>query len=150
MLTALPNTNRPVMALPLSRLLRLRVRLTQKINVGIIFCLSFVVVGVEIVRLVESLKHNGTNLNIVWTSSEASVAVIISCLPTYNTLISYREKARSRATTAYDRLAASRAITNKTQSARELTVHSNKSNNDDSQGIPLDDYPRVYVDGPIA
>lgn len=140
-----PNIDHLVMALPLSRIPRLRIGIVQKIGVGIIFSLSFVVIALELVRLVFSLKGTGTSVNVVWTSTEASVAVIISCLPSFSALINYREKAQSRGTAPYDRLAASKATSkNKTQSAKNVTDdRSNKSFSETLEAIPLEDYTNV-------
>lgn len=132
-----PNMNDLVMALPLAKLPKLRMGIREKFGVGLIFSLTWIIIAMEIVRLDFSLGGKGSSSNIVWTSTEASLAIIISCLPSFSALINYREKGRTRAATEYDRLAATRA-TNKTHSAKDLTKNrSNKSVNGASEEIPL-------------
>ncbi|KUJ22168.1 uncharacterized protein LY89DRAFT_553505, partial [Mollisia scopiformis] len=79
-----------IMALPLVMISRMHIRTTQKLGVALIFCLSFIVVAFEIVRFFKSFGSSGIALHIIWTSVEASIAVIISCLPTFNILFRNR------------------------------------------------------------
>ncbi|TVY22952.1 hypothetical protein LHYA1_G008173 [Lachnellula hyalina] len=135
-----------IMALPLGMLSRLQIRAVQKLGIAVIFCLTFVIIALEIVRLVQSLKGTGQSWNVVWTNTETSVAVIVSCLPTYNTLFRYRERVNaSKASSAYDRLAESKN-TNKSQSTKGLSeTPSTKSQNDSARDIPLEQYHSYNV-----
>lgn len=133
-----------VMALPLAMLPKLhKTRLGQKIGIGAMFSLTFIVIAFEIVRLVESLKGTGSSLNIVWISTEASIAVILSCIPSFNALIRHREKSKAIATviaSEYAELAASKTISRNKSTTPLAESHSAKSQDEVSQNIPLEHY----------
>lgn len=78
-----------VMALPLYFLKGLRMRTTQKIGLAGVFSLAVFVVVFDILRTVFSTVGAQSAL---WCVLEASVAVIVSCLPVYRSILSHRKQ----------------------------------------------------------
>jgi len=125
------SSDMAIMVLPLVMLPGLNMRSSQKFGIAGIFCLSLVIVALEIARIVESLKGTGTSLNTLWTNMETSIAVIVSCMPTYNTLISKRKRhAIIDNTSAYNKLSASKRTGHADSSSKSLTVASENYNDD--------------------
>ncbi|MCJ1414658.1 hypothetical protein MMC32_000985 [Xylographa parallela] len=82
-----------IMALPLRLLWGLKVNLQQKIALAAIFSLGFIIIAFAVVRVVETgatFKHVNPMWLALWSMIEASVAVIVSCLPSFRALFSSR------------------------------------------------------------
>jgi len=131
------------MALALIMLSKVHIRTPQKLGIGVMFSLTITIIAFEILRMVKSLKGSGSDLNIVWCSTEASMAVIISCLPTFKAFVHHAHRIGiTKTSSAYDQLAASKD-TKKSPSTKELTDNqsaSSKSERDYSYDIQMEDY----------
>ena len=89
------------MILPLCMLRGLKIRLSQKLGLTLIFSIAIVTIALEILRTAKSviiLK----GLDSVWSSTyvnsilfavlEISLTVVISCLPVYNSFFSHQRR----------------------------------------------------------
>ncbi|KAL4861793.1 hypothetical protein BDV12DRAFT_203646 [Aspergillus spectabilis] len=101
-----------IIALPLPILLRLQLKLRQKILLGLLFSLGFFVTIIQIIRIftVKKLEtYTDSQPIIIWSIVEISLGVIISCIPTYGPLFralrinlsSYRRRATQTTGQAY-------------------------------------------------
>ena len=81
-----------VMALPLAMLKGLQMSTKAKVGLTGIFCCAVITVAFDILRAVETLT-NGSNpgSTALWTNLESAIAVIVSCLPTFKSLIGPRK-----------------------------------------------------------
>ncbi|MCJ1226705.1 hypothetical protein MMC12_003358 [Toensbergia leucococca] len=80
-----------VMALPLRLLWGLQISRRQKIALAAIFSLGFIIIIFAIVRVTQtsaSSHHVDPVWLALWSVIEASVAVIVSCLPSFRVLVS--------------------------------------------------------------
>ena len=80
------------MALPFWMLGDLKITMPQKLGLAIIFSVAIVCIALDIVRVVEAISQNQA----LYTVIEINLVVVISCLPTYRTLIGVRKRKRSR------------------------------------------------------
>jgi hypothetical protein len=84
-----PPTNllTTVMALPLSKIFKLRITLPQKIALGALFTIGFLYTGGEIIRLVEFVTANPSDalsparLTLLYNPIQGAVAVVVGCIP---------------------------------------------------------------------
>ncbi|EEY16667.1 hypothetical protein D7B24_009484 [Verticillium nonalfalfae] len=74
-----------LISLPISMVMKLQMKLKQKLGVAAIFALGFLVVIASIIRAYYS-KRNETMLTCTVSMIEASVAIIATCLPPLRTL----------------------------------------------------------------
>lgn len=81
------------MALPLWMIKDLKITLPQKIGLIFIFCLAFVCIALDILRVVEAVAHHEA----LYTIIEINFVVIISCLPTYRALLGINKRRKSTA-----------------------------------------------------
>jgi hypothetical protein len=81
-----------IMALPLWMIRDLRMKARQKIALAFIFSLATFCIALDILRVVEALASNQN----LYTVLEINMVVIISCLPTYGTLLTIRDRIRGR------------------------------------------------------
>ncbi|KAL4802501.1 hypothetical protein BDV18DRAFT_163903 [Aspergillus unguis] len=75
-----------IIALPLPILARLKLKMRQKILLGVLFGLGFFVTIIQIIRIftVANLEtYANSEPIIIWSDVEISLGVIISCVPTY-------------------------------------------------------------------
>ena len=80
------------MALPFWMIRDLKVGMSQKLGLAFIFSLAIVCVAFDIVRVVEAVSGNQA----LYTAIEINLVVIISCLPTYRTLLSIGQRRKSQ------------------------------------------------------
>ncbi len=80
------------MALPLSILRDLKISMSQKLGLAFIFSFAIVCVALDIVRVVEAVSQNQA----LYTVIEINLVVVISCLPTYRTLLNIGQLYKSR------------------------------------------------------
>lgn len=80
------------MALPFWMLGDLKITMPQKLGLAIIFSVAIVCIALDIVRVVEAISQNQA----LYTVIEINMVVVVSCLPTYRTLIGLRKRKRSR------------------------------------------------------
>ncbi|BCS23566.1 putative integral membrane protein (Pth11) [Aspergillus puulaauensis] len=75
-----------IIALPLPILAKLKLRLRQKVLLGVLFGLGFFITIIQIIRIF-TVKNLATYANseaiILWSIVEIGLGVIISCIPTY-------------------------------------------------------------------
>ena len=78
------------MVLPLRLLPTLQINTRQKIGLGGIFCVGFVIIAVAIVRLTQIIgQERADPVGLaVWGLVESSVSVIVGCLPALKSLLS--------------------------------------------------------------
>lgn len=81
-----------IMALPLWMVRDLKIRLSQKLGLAFMFSFAIVCVVLDIVRVVEAVFQNQA----LYTIIEINLVVVISCLPTYRTLLVIGQRDRSR------------------------------------------------------
>lgn len=79
-----------VMILPLFMLPQLRIELSQKIGMAFIFMVCFVTIGLEILRIVQSITPGLMANHVMYGILTANFTVIISCIPTYRSLFGVR------------------------------------------------------------
>ena len=72
----------------------LKVTMSQKLGLAIIFSFAFVCIALDIVRVVEAVSQNQA----LYTVIEINLVVVMSCLPTYRTLLTIRKQHTSRQT----------------------------------------------------
>ncbi|KAI4195250.1 MAG: hypothetical protein LQ350_007309 [Teloschistes chrysophthalmus] len=82
------GTDLVVMILPMFMIYRLQLHTSQKVILGGVFSLGFLVAIVDILRTVESLQSGTFSGVALWSSLEVTIAVIVGSLPLYRTLIS--------------------------------------------------------------
>lgn len=87
----------------------LHINRRQKVGLTVLFGLGLTVIVFEVLRLAESLKGSTLTVNTLWVSLEASVAIIVSSLPTYNVLIR-RPRKRTRDAEMQARLTPSKNV----------------------------------------
>ena len=82
------------MALPFWMITELKITVSQKLGLAFIFSFAFVCIALDIVRVVEAVSQNQA----LYTVIEVNLVVVISCLPTYRTLLIIRKQHLSRQT----------------------------------------------------
>ena len=80
------------MALPFWMLRDLKIGLYQKLGLAFIFSLAIVCIALDVVRVVEAVSQNQA----LYTINEINLVVVISCLPTYRTLLGVRKRKKSQ------------------------------------------------------
>lgn len=80
------------MALPYWMLRDLKIGIYKKLGLAFIFSFAIVCVALDIVRVVEAISQNQALYNII----EINLVVVISCLPTYRTLLGVQKRKQSR------------------------------------------------------
>ena len=80
------------MALPLWMLRGLKIRLSQKLGLIAIFSIAIVIVAFDILRTVKSIDGGAFSESALYGILEMTIAVMISCLPTYRTLFGIESK----------------------------------------------------------
>lgn len=89
-----------IMALPLRLLWKLQIKKKQKLALAAVFSLAIVIIVVAIVRIVEinpMFKYVDPVWLALWSMTEASVAVVVACLPSFHVLLT------SRSSSAFNR-----------------------------------------------
>lgn len=89
-----------IMALPLQLLVGLLgVNRKQKAGLAALFCLGFFIIAVAFVRVFQTRatkKHQADPIRLaLWSQIEASVAVAVSCLPSFGWLLNKRARSES-------------------------------------------------------
>lgn len=79
------------MALPFWMIRDLKISMSQKLGLAFIFSVAIVCVALDIVRVVEAVSQNQA----LYTVIEINLVVVISCLPTYRTLLSIGQRNKS-------------------------------------------------------
>ena len=80
------------MALPCWMLRDLKIGTPKKLGLAFIFSFAIVCIALDIVRVVEAVSENQA----LYTIIEINLVVVISCLPTYRTLLGIRKRKQSR------------------------------------------------------
>lgn len=84
------------MALPLYMLKGLQLPTSRKRGPGCLFCLAFVDITFDIIRIVNTIDGRIVTLGTVWDILEPQFAVITSCSPTYRSLFSTVRKRETK------------------------------------------------------
>ena len=80
------------MALPLAMLRIIQIHQSAKLGLATIFGLAFFIIVFDIIRTAETLSHtNVYGSTALWTNLEAAIAIIVSCLPSFVTLLRPRK-----------------------------------------------------------
>ncbi|KAL4793198.1 hypothetical protein BDV19DRAFT_400090 [Aspergillus venezuelensis] len=122
-----------VIALPLPILARLKLKMRQKVLLGVLFGLGFFVTIIQIIRIftVANLEtYANSESIIIWSDVEISLGVIISCVPTYGpyfrafkmNMSSYRRRATNGASSGFGQTygLSSRATNGNTQTGSHI------------------------------
>ena len=80
------------MGLPFWMIRDLKIRMSQKLGLGFIFSFAIVCVALDVVRVVEAVFQHQA----LYTIIEINLVVVISCLPTYRTLLGIGQRDKSR------------------------------------------------------
>ncbi|MCJ1397191.1 hypothetical protein MMC11_000383 [Xylographa trunciseda] len=80
-----------IMALPLWMLKGLKMKISQKLGLIFVFSFALLIVALDILRTVEAISGN----QILYTILEINFAVIISCLPTFRSLLNVKQTRKS-------------------------------------------------------
>ena len=88
------------MALPIFMIRNMQIQRAQKIGLAILFSVGTIIIIFDIIRVVSFvlLLNNPTYVTGValWAGLECNVAVLVSCLPTYRTLLPNKRKRLNR------------------------------------------------------
>ena len=71
---------------------KLQMRLLQKIGLGVVFCVAFVTVAMDILRTVKSYKGGAFADSFLYSILEGDLTVIVACVPTYRHLFGIKRK----------------------------------------------------------
>ncbi|GAB1195991.1 hypothetical protein APSETT444_005256 [Aspergillus pseudonomiae] len=79
-----------VMGLPLRILVKSKITRQQKIGLGVVFCVGFIIIAIAVVRAVQIIgKAYSDQVNLaIWSIAESSISVIVGCLPPFKSFIS--------------------------------------------------------------
>ena len=83
-----------VMILPLFMLPQLRIDISQKLGLAFIFMICFVTIGLELLRIIQSIHPGIMAAHVLYGVLTANLTVIISCIPTYRSLLGVRRNVR--------------------------------------------------------
>ena len=134
------------MILPIYVLCGIQITRQHKIGLVALFSLGTVILVFEILRFLEFLPSVGEGASLtmplLWSALETNIAIIVSCLPTYRSLLSNekRRRARSLRDERYDQTAwnLSSVTKGKTKDS-QTTVHSSQ----DPQGPETAPLPTI-------
>ena len=97
-----------VVAIPLTVLWRVKIRLQQKLILGIFLCLSIVIVIVAIVQISGEISANhqiDLQWELFWQQIEASISIIVVSITSFRTLLGMRaQKKRQQSEKRWERL----------------------------------------------
>ena len=98
------------MFLPLYVICRVQISLAQKLGVASIFSIVLLTIALDILRTIGSLPEGIYSHSIMYTILEVTLAVMVSCLPTYRGLFVVKRRMKSvrsgRMTTSHTKHAA--------------------------------------------
>lgn len=126
------------MAFPLYVLKGLQMQISQKLGLASVFCLAILVVIFDILRTVFSAKSARGGAvgasTALWDILEITIAVIISCLPTYRTILTQKKQRKQRRTNrTYSIITSPEQRLVKTQPSLELPNYQSATNNDQTK-----------------
>lgn len=81
---------------------------SRKIGLAALFSIAITDVIFDITRTVYTVNGGASNLDTIWDILEPTIAVIVSCLPTYKALL---RSTKERKNTSYQNLAHSGVVT---------------------------------------
>jgi len=82
------------MALPLFMLQHLNIPLGQKIGLTFLFCLCFVTITLEVLRVVASFPGTIYDNTVLYGNLESIFTVMICCIPTYRSLLNAERRTK--------------------------------------------------------
>ena len=126
------------MAFPLYVVKGLQMRFSQKMGLASIFCLAILVVIFDILRTVFSAKSARGGAvgasTALWDILEITVAVMVSCLPTYRTIFTQRKRRKQQKINGtYRTITGQEQRLVKTQPSLELADVENATDNDQAK-----------------
>ena len=131
-------TKLAVMAFPLYVLKGLQMQTRQKWGLASVFCLAILVVIFDILRTVFSAKSARGGAvgasTALWDILEITIAVIVSCLPAYRTILTQRKQRKQRKTNGtYSNITGQEQRLVKAQPSLELANVENATNVDETR-----------------
>ena len=88
------------MAFPLYVLKGLQMQISQKLGLATVFCLAILIVIFDILRTIFSAKSARGGAvgasTALWDILEITIAVMVSCLPTYRTIFTQRKQKNTK------------------------------------------------------
>ena len=87
-----------IMVLPLYMLSTIQIRRAQRIGLAFLFSIGTIIIIFDILRIIfyfVALNSDSLQTAALWASMESNVTVLVSCLPTYRTLLT-NEKRQGR------------------------------------------------------
>ncbi|KAE8415081.1 hypothetical protein BDV36DRAFT_311240 [Aspergillus pseudocaelatus] len=83
-------TDLMIMGLPLRILWKAKITRQQKIGLGVVFCVGFIIIATAIVRAIEitGRAYSDQVGLAIWSIAESSISVIVGCLPPFKSFIS--------------------------------------------------------------
>lgn len=143
------SNNALVMALGLRLLRKLRVSTREKLALAAIFSVGLIKITVAVIRVVR-IGASATHVNPIWLALwsmiEASVAVVVACLPSFKVLFAHgRRQSDIRRAVTLRKLSRrqSRSHSNEMSQPLEARKHSGSTQN---QAVP-DDVPERHNPG---
>lgn len=144
------------MAFPLYVLNGLQMQINQKLGLASVFCLAILIVIFDILRTIFSAKSARGGAvgasTALWDILEITIAVIVSCLPTYRTLLTQRKSTKQRKTNGtYSNITGQEQRLVKTQPSLELADVESATNSDQTKmnrilaGHNVDTFPTYTV-----
>lgn len=132
--------NQVVMALGLRLLRKLRISIQEKLALAAIFSVGLIKITFAIIRVVK-IGASATHVNPIWLALwsmiEASVAVVVACLPSFRVLFAHgRRRSEVR-----------RAVTLRKSPRRQLQSHSNEMSQALEDGEHLSSVPHPTANG---
>ena len=126
------------MAFPLYVLKGLQMRISQKLGLASVFCLAILIVVFDILRTIssaESARGGAVGASTaLWDILEITIAVMVSCLPTYRTILVLRKQKKQRkATGTYSNITGQEQRLVKTQPSLELADVESATNGDQTK-----------------
>jgi len=117
-----------IMALPLWMIYQLKLRTSHKIGLAFVFTLAFVDIVFDILRTIYTVNGGALALDTLWDILEPTIAVIISCLPTYTVLLKSSKKPQPARTYA--------TLEDESKAARNYSSHGSSHELDTIPKIP--------------
>ena len=126
------------MAFPLYVLKGLQMQTSQKLGLASVFCLAILIVIFDILRTVFSAKSARGGAvgasTALWDILEVTIAVIVSCLPTYRAILTQRRQTKRRKTNGtYSNITGREQTSVKTQPSLELADVTTATNSDQTK-----------------
>jgi len=81
-----------IVCLPMGMLIKLKLPTSQKLGLGVIFCLGLVDIVFDILRTLNTINGGAFAIDTIWDVLETVIAVIVSTLPSYRSLFTTQRR----------------------------------------------------------